>query len=386
MLCSPSPEGGRRCVCKVGWVGWKWECLPRAGLGEECTSSHQCQKDQREKEQSQMCSPVSHTCSCAPGFNPSPPSTSHSGPLCLKQQQVRLQEAAKSYQGDTRVDKDAQLAVTDDVIPVFVPLKQLATPKRIPSFGDSNHLIKKALEATLERHKETRNEKERGAYQLIRSAVKSVLNSTSTHQKPDEPNRSDDKAQDIDKEADVNEIRIYWRKGDTVLLVGCLCLCLGVACILTFFYLRAVQDKKVSQAALQTLIQFLSEKENQQGGGSIEVKPSTDGKDNFADRVNTPTETFDYAILGPSRDALPSRLTLAPLEGDSIIRLPPPQSCHAPLPGIAPRKPARKERRKYQQLNPRELKEGNPAADTLRQMFQPPEQEDRPPKYEELLN
>ena len=32
--------------------------------------------------------------------------------------------------------------------------------------------------------------------------------------------------------------------------------------------------------------------------GSIEVKPRTDDKDNFADRVNTPTETFDYAILG----------------------------------------------------------------------------------------
>ena len=32
--------------------------------------------------------------------------------------------------------------------------------------------------------------------------------------------------------------------------------------------------------------------------GSIEVKPSTGGKDNFADRVNTPSETFDYAILG----------------------------------------------------------------------------------------
>ena len=25
-----------------GWVGWKWECHPRAGLGQECVTSVQC--------------------------------------------------------------------------------------------------------------------------------------------------------------------------------------------------------------------------------------------------------------------------------------------------------------------------------------------------------
>ena len=28
-LSSPSPPGERRCICKAGWVAWKWDCLPR---------------------------------------------------------------------------------------------------------------------------------------------------------------------------------------------------------------------------------------------------------------------------------------------------------------------------------------------------------------------
>merc|ERR1719150_1633503 len=81
-----------------------------------------------------------------------------------------------------------------------------------------------------------------------------------------------------------------------------------------------------------------------------------------------PKSSFDYSILDGPRNILPSRLTLAPLEGTNIVKLPPPHSSHVPLPGIQAKKPNRRERRSYQQLDPTTLM-GNPAAATLTQML-----------------
>jgi hypothetical protein len=85
------------------------------------------------------------------------------------------------------------------------------------------------------------------------------------------------------------------------------------------------------QAALKSLIRFLSEREGDSpGGGEAElpdvaslVCPGSQSpveKDPEDVAVREATPTFDYAILGPARHVLPSRLTLVPLEGEGVIR------------------------------------------------------------------
>jgi len=316
------------------------------------------------------CSPVSHTCACAHGFRPAPPSASHTDPLCIKLHPAK-DDSVLTYHEDTKVNEKATPQLSDvEVIPVFVPLKRLAEPKRIPYFGDSGHLIQRALEASLSRHSpqsgqqtpdnlphspDTRHPSpdNGSSYTLIRSAVKAALNS------------SEELVGDGGFDEEEKQIQIYWRAGNTMVLLGCLLLCSGLAALLTGLYLRALQEKRASQATLKSLIKFLTDQEKEAGF----VHTADDGAPERKDlEKDEPTPTFDYAILDGGRNTLPSRLTLAPLEGSNIVKLPPPQSCHVPLPGIQAKKPNRRERRSYQQLDPTTLM-GNPAAATLTQML-----------------
>lgn len=366
MLCSPSPPGERRCICKAGWVAWKWDCLPRAGLGEECSSSLQCQLEQGEGME---CSPVSHTCACAHGFGPAPPSSSHTDPLCIKLHPAKTGDQL-TYHEDTKVNEKASPDFSDDVIPVFVPLKQLATPKRIPSFGDSGHLIQRALEASLARHTPVSghqiqdNDPKNGlptsqntgsSYTLIRSAVKASLNLS--------------EGMVGDGGFEEEEVQIYWRTSYTMVLLGCLLLCLALAALLTGLYLRALQEKRASQATLKSLIKFLTDQEKEAGFGHTGEGEEGPLPPSYEDtEKKEPTPTFDYSILDEPRKTFPSRLMLAPLEGSNVIKLPAPHASHVPLPGIQAKKPNRRERRSYQQLDPTTLM-GNPAAATLTQML-----------------
>jgi len=263
-----------------------------------------------------------------------------------------------------------------EVIPVFVPLKKLATPKRIPYFGDSGRLIQRALEASLARHSnpsggqktpedillqapDTKLSTPDGgsSYTLIRSAVKAALNSS-------EELVGDNGGFDEDEE---NEMRIYWRAGNTMVLLGCLLLCSGLAALLTGLYLRALQEKRASQATLKSLIKFLTDQEKE--AGFVHTGDNESGSsEKKCEEKDEPTPSFDYSILEGTRKSLPSRLTLAPLEGNNFVKLPPPHSSHVPLPGIQAKKPNRRERRSYQQLDPTTLM-GNPAAATLTQML-----------------
>lgn len=319
------------------------------------------------------CSPVSHTCACAHGFRPAPPSASHTDPLCIKLHPAK-DGGVLTYHEDTQVNEKATPEFSDvEVIPVFVPLKKLAEPKRIPYFGDSGRLIQRALEASLARHSDLSGQKtpdtlpqspdtrhstpdSGSSYSLIRSAVKAVLNS------------SEELVGDggFDEEEE-KQIRIYWRAGNTLVLLGCLLLCSGLAALLTGLYLRALQEKRASQATLKSLIKFLTDQEKEAGFVHTGDDEGGSPEKNCAEK-DEPTPSFDYSILEGARNTLPSRLTLAPLEGSNIVRLPPPHSSHVPLPGIQAKKPNRRERRSYQQLDPTTLM-GNPAAATLTQML-----------------
>jgi len=335
------------------------------------------------------CSPVSHTCACAHGFRPAPPSASHTDPLCIKLHPAK-DGGVLTYHEDTKVNEKATPELSDvEVIPVFVPLKKLATPKRIPYFGDSGRLIQRALEASLARHSDlsgqqtpdtllARNSDMSGqqapdtlpqspdtrqsmpdsgpSYTLIRSAVKAALNS------------SEELVGDAGfDEEEEKQIRIYWRAGNTLVLLGCLLLCSGLAALLTGLYLRALQEKRASQATLKSLIKFLTDQEKEAGFVHAGNDEGGSPEKNCAEK-DEPTPSFDYSILEGARNTLPSRLTLAPLEGSNIVKLPPPHSSHVPLPGIQAKKPNRRERRSYQQLDPTTLM-GNPAAATLTQML-----------------
>merc|ERR1712083_484467 len=168
-------------------------------------------------------------------------------------------------------------------------------------------------------------------------------------------------------------------------LLGCLLLCLALAALLTGLYLRALQEKRASQTTLKSLIKFLTDQEKEAGFAHSGNEEGRSPEMKVAEK-DEPKSSFDYSIPDGPRNTLPSRLTLAPLEGTNIVKLPPPHSSHVPLPGIQAKKPNRRERRSYQQLDPTTLM-GNPAAATLAQILAKTEQEQKEEKNsDQVLN
>jgi len=145
-----------------------------------------------------------------------------------------------------------------------------------------------------------------------------------------------------------------------LMLLMILMICLGIAGVVTVMYMRIVQQKKMSKTALKSLMRYLAERELRKDNSN--ENPNNDRKDIEECIENAKVkeeiersfeEDFNPAILD-KLPSLPSKLTLAPLENDNVVRFPDPHLSHAKLPAIKKNTKTRM-KTQYEELNPKEL-------------------------------
>ena len=94
----PQPYTVGVCRCLPGWVVWKWECYPRAWLGQSCITSAQCVskvishhgditvvvREWLQGNPSAICNPINRKCSCERGFTPTLSRDTWNGLTCTQ--------------------------------------------------------------------------------------------------------------------------------------------------------------------------------------------------------------------------------------------------------------------------------------------------------------
>lgn len=327
-----------------------------------------------------VCHPLTHRCSCGPG----------SGLVC--------------GQG---VEAKSSFEAKDTVKAIFVPLKRFARPKKIPAQEGHGQHHEESQEGYnypgyYKKDEERKNKTHKisparltANVTVIRNAVSQALNGS--NEKREEP--------------------LIRSQRDWVMLVMMLMVALGTAAAITLLYLRALQERRMSQVALKSLIQFLSERDVKDS--SVKTSEDVEWENQRSDPpANMEGEgirpVFDFPAPG-SMMSLPSKITLAPLEGENLIRFPSPHVSHAKLPAIRGSRtvPRKREKKKYEEEE-KKYKEGGKKVEEIQKyeakkiyeelsvarlesrvssadtasMTTPDSspQEDQPPSYEELLN
>jgi len=263
------------CQCKVGLVAWKWECYPRVAIGEGCVASVQCTS---QVNPTAVCNPFTHQCSCGPGHVPARAGPPDIGLLVCREETVK---------------KPLKI---EEIITVYQPPKNLARPKKIPksshnftelliesavkkalanahpiqgsdpnqpmlsnskhNYSQSAMVIESAVRQSLSPHNYSES--------LITSAVAQAL-AKYLHQSPNPSPKAQSKSPDdlsnplietaVRKALNMSSaLPLINEKDrslvDSLMIIGMLMVGLGIAGVITTLYIRALQEKKMSQAAL----------------------------------------------------------------------------------------------------------------------------------------
>lgn len=215
-------------------------------------------------------------------------------------------------------------AVSPLVSPVYLAPKAHSRPRKIPSLLQS----------------QGRMDTDGNSTRIISKAVNEALHG---------PSRQED-------------IWIRLKMPPELLLV-LLVLSLLMAAVITFLYCRTLRENRGYSAMLQYLVWLLSGQKEEDGGSSPilsctekETDQDVDAESNIQKHSYDDKKSImkDLGLPDPGLiGILPSKITLAPLQGEKVIRFPSAHLSHVKLPNIQGNKtfPRRREKKKQNDNN-----------------------------------